>query len=63
MYIHHKEFPEQFTDTPYKAGIDVHCIKGYHGSLLTLIAFTDACNMLEYSDGQRGVLEKKATFI
>ena len=46
MYIHHKEFPEQFTDAPYKAGIDVHCMKGYHGSLLTLVAFTDARNML-----------------
>ena len=58
MYIHHKEFPEQFTDAPYKAGIDVHYMKGYHG-----MQFTDTCNMLEYSDGQREALEKKATFI
>ena len=46
MYIHHKEFPEQFTDAPYKTGINVHYMKGYHGSLLTLVTFTDTCNML-----------------
>ena len=32
-----KQLPEQFTDIPYKAGMYVHYIKSYHGSLLTLV--------------------------
>ena len=29
----HEQLPEQFTDTPYKAGTCIHHMKNYHDSL------------------------------
>ena len=39
--LSHKQLPEQFTDTPYKAGTYVHYTKNYQNSLLTLVTCED----------------------